>query len=70
MTLRGESDFKKKQGKKEKTDLGQPRAERAADEDIPADREEGEVRIRRAEPIGRKGYSNGRRRIFQRTVQL
>lgn len=75
MTLRGESDFKKKQGKKEKTDLkrgrshipvrplflsiGQPSTERAVDEDIPADGKESEVRVRRAEPIGRKGNRNG-----------
>ena len=50
--------------------IGQPSAERAADEDIPADGKESEVRVRCAEPIGRKGDRNGRRRIFQRTLQL
>ena len=36
--------------------IGQPSAERAADEDIPADGKESEVRVRRAEPIGRDVY--------------
>ena len=39
--------------------IGQPSAERAADEDIPADGKESEVRVRRAEPIGRKRNRNG-----------
>ena len=86
MTLRGESDFKKKQGKKEKTDLkrgrshipvrphflsiGQPSTERAVDEDIPADGKESEVRVRRAEPVEGKRNRNGKRRILQRTVYV
>ena len=67
--------LRKSKEKKEKTDLkrgrshipvrplflsiGQPSTESAVDEDIPADGKESEVRVRRAEPIGRKGNRNG-----------